>query len=209
MANAKGCSINSPSPEQVAVLIRGFDDEPAEGVVTAEIEGPNGPIEITEVENAGNGTYYVKYAPLNKEPGTYMFQIMVDSEIVQKFRMNVVSQSESSGSGGSQVKAFGQAADFKQCLVEGPGLEHLTVHIRGADGKPADGNCGAQVTGPDGKKARISMERAGDAIFRLKYPSLNSQTGMWGILVAVCNKPIAKFCVTTTEGSTEFDVRNQ
>jgi len=201
MANVKGCSIvGQPNSEKVTVSVRGFDGKPMQGICTAEIVGPNGPVEIQEVEDAGNGTFTIKYGPLNKDPGSYMFDIMVDSETLQKFRLNVISSDAPVG------KTFGQPADLKQCFIEGPGLEELSINILGANGEPADGQPQVQINGPDGA-VKVKTEIAGDAVYRMTYSSLNSLSGEYVLLVLVNNRAIAKFVVITEAGSTDFNTK--
>jgi len=54
---------------------------------------------------------------------------MIDSHIMPPCRLNIITKSP-------ENKKFGQPADIKQCSVEGPGFEELTVHIRGSNGQP-------------------------------------------------------------------------
>jgi len=209
MAHVKGSDMEAPTSDKLTIYVRGFNGEPADGEVKLEVKGPSGEdVEINEIQNPAKGTYHCRYGPLDTKPGRYLFCIFIDGVQWRKFNMNIKQVGgDGSDDPGPQPKEWGQPAELSQCSVEGPGVDGVNVLIRGADGKPADGNCGAMIVDPEGGQMPCSLRLIGDAKYRLSYGPLNKVGGKYYVAVFVNRKPVGRWCVITTAGSTECTVR--
>merc|ERR1719277_863140 len=85
------CFIEGPTMEKLFVHVRDTGGRPAQGMVTVDIDGPNGPVD-TQVQDTGHG-YLVTYEPLNRVPGDYVIKVFVN--LVEIAMFNITTQNES------------------------------------------------------------------------------------------------------------------
>lgn len=191
VADMKQCRILGPSPEELTVLVRGYDGKPAEGICQVGIVGPKGPVEV-KMEILELGTHRARYHPLNSEIGEYLITIMVDSQYIAKFKVQVTEKF-------CQLNVRG-VIDGRQCFVSKPDIEELTVNVRGFDGQPVDGECVVTITGPKGA-IKVNLERTSLGVYLARYSALNIVPGDYIITVTVESQLICRYQIKTIKGS--------
>jgi len=192
------CFIDGPKLENLTVYVRDTGGRPVKNCLClVEIEGPNGPVNV-QVDDTGDASFHATYKPLNLVPGEYKMKILVGSLPIAQYCITTVA--------GSAELLLKKGADSKQCFVEGPGLEELTVHLRDYCGMPTNGCCVVEIKGPQGP-VKVRVDNSSFGTFKAAFNPMNLVPGDYEVNVLVDSQFIARYCIRTIAGSGKLNVR--
>merc|ERR1712142_1424592 len=112
------------------------------------------------MDHVSIGTFRAAYNQLNIVPGDYQINILVDSKLIGRYGITTIA--------GSNELNIRRMLDIRQCLINGPSEEELTVYLRDYNGRPCEGVCAVDIEGPNGP-VETKLEVVNLGSFRARY----------------------------------------